>query len=91
MKYDLLSSLYIPFQDNDDDGEALAGGKMAHLVYSKKKVFRVQLSILEVENVFVMVSRWFGGILLGPGMTPSLSFMNRSIQGYQQYDKKDSG
>ncbi|KAI8370658.1 ribosomal protein S5 domain 2-type protein [Radiomyces spectabilis] len=41
-------------QDNDDDGEAAAGGRLAHL-----------LQILNVENVMVVVSRWFGGTLLG--------------------------
>ena len=56
------------YEDNDDDGEALAGGKMAHL-----------LSILEVENVFVMVSRWFGGILLGPDRFKDINNMTRKI------------
>lgn len=41
--------------DNDDDGEAGAGSKLAHL-----------LDILHVENVLVMVSRWYGGVQLGP-------------------------
>lgn len=42
-------------QDNDDDGETAAGGRLAHL-----------LQILEVNNVLVVVTRYFGGILLGP-------------------------
>ncbi|KAG0145191.1 hypothetical protein CROQUDRAFT_658984 [Cronartium quercuum f. sp. fusiforme G11] len=42
-------------QDNDDDGESAAGSRMQHL-----------LNILDVKNVFVCVSRWFGGIHLGP-------------------------
>ncbi|KAF7292974.1 hypothetical protein MIND_01196600 [Mycena indigotica] len=42
-------------QDNDDDGETAAGGRIAHL-----------LQILEVENVLVVVTRYFGGIHLGP-------------------------
>lgn len=41
-------------QDNDDDGETAAGSRMQHL-----------LNILDVKNVFVCVSRWFGGIHLG--------------------------
>ncbi|KAH9456185.1 hypothetical protein MJO29_006198 [Puccinia striiformis f. sp. tritici] len=41
-------------QDNDDDGESAAGSRMQHL-----------LNILDVKNVFVCVSRWFGGIHLG--------------------------
>ncbi|KAI0638703.1 UPF0029-domain-containing protein [Trametes polyzona] len=42
-------------QDNDDDGETAAGGRLAHL-----------LQILEVDNVLVVVTRYFGGIHLGP-------------------------
>ncbi|KAJ3485194.1 hypothetical protein NLI96_g5136 [Meripilus lineatus] len=41
--------------DNDDDGENAAGGRLAHL-----------LQILEVNNVLVIVSRYWGGIPLGP-------------------------
>ncbi|KAF9035069.1 ribosomal protein S5 domain 2-like protein [Hymenopellis radicata] len=40
---------------NDDDGETAAGGRLAHL-----------LQILEVNNVLVIVTRYFGGIHLGP-------------------------
>jgi hypothetical protein len=42
-------------QDCDDDGEAAAGGRLLHL-----------LQIADCRNVVVVVSRWFGGILLGP-------------------------
>ncbi|KAG6900433.1 hypothetical protein C0993_010821 [Termitomyces sp. T159_Od127] len=42
-------------QDNDDDGETAAGGRLAHL-----------LQILETNNVLVIVTRYFGGIHLGP-------------------------
>lgn len=42
-------------QDNDDDRETAAGGRLAHL-----------LQILEVNNVLVVVTRYFGGIHLGP-------------------------
>lgn len=41
--------------DNDDDGEAGAGSKLANL-----------LDILHAENVLVVVTRWYGGIHLGP-------------------------
>lgn len=40
--------------DYDDDGESAAGSRLAHL-----------LEILELENVLVVVSRWYGGTLLG--------------------------
>ncbi|KAI8148933.1 ribosomal protein S5 domain 2-type protein [Fennellomyces sp. T-0311] len=41
-------------QDNDDDGETAAGGRLLHM-----------MEITDVQNVVVVVSRWFGGILLG--------------------------
>lgn len=43
------------FQDSDDDGESAAGGRLLHL-----------LQMVDAKNVVVVVSRWFGGILLGP-------------------------
>ncbi|KAA1466465.1 UPF0029-domain-containing protein [Dentipellis sp. KUC8613] len=42
-------------QDNDDDTETAAGGRLAHL-----------LQILDVDNVLVIVTRYWGGTLLGP-------------------------
>ncbi|KAI9141132.1 ribosomal protein S5 domain 2-type protein [Paraphysoderma sedebokerense] len=42
-------------RDCDDDGEDAAGGRLAHL-----------LDLLNATNVFVMVSRWYGGVKLGP-------------------------
>ncbi|KAL7411588.1 ribosomal protein S5 domain 2-type protein [Mrakia frigida] len=42
-------------QDNDDDGESAAGSRIAHL-----------LQILDVTNVLVIVTRWFGGTHIGP-------------------------
>ena len=41
--------------DNDDDGEDGAGTKLAEL-----------LRLMRADGSFVMVSRWFGGIKLGP-------------------------
>jgi len=41
--------------DNDDDGEKGSGAKLASL-----------LQLSKVENVLVVVSRWYGGIHLGP-------------------------
>lgn len=45
----------IMLQDYDDDGESAAGGRLLHL-----------LQVMDVKNIVVVVSRWFGGILLGP-------------------------
>lgn len=42
-------------QDADDDGEDAAGGRLLHL-----------LQVADARGVVVVVSRWFGGVLLGP-------------------------
>ncbi|CCI39916.1 unnamed protein product [Albugo candida] len=42
-------------KDNDSDGEDGAGSKLSHL-----------LQVTNVKNVAVVVSRWYGGIHLGP-------------------------
>ncbi|KAH3679330.1 hypothetical protein WICMUC_001070 [Wickerhamomyces mucosus] len=41
--------------DCDDDGETAAGGRLLHL-----------LTLMDVWNCIVVVSRWYGGIHLGP-------------------------
>ncbi|MCJ1437273.1 eIF2 kinase Gcn2p negative regulator [Xylographa pallens] len=43
------------YQDCDDDGETAAGGRLLHL-----------LQVMDVWNVLVIVSRWYGGVKLGP-------------------------
>ncbi|MCJ1245575.1 eIF2 kinase Gcn2p negative regulator [Trapelia coarctata] len=43
------------YQDCDDDGETAAGGRLLHL-----------LQVTDVWGVLVVVSRWFGGVKLGP-------------------------
>lgn len=45
----------VTVQDNDDDGEAAAGARIAHL-----------MRVMDVVDVLVVVSRWYGGIKLGP-------------------------
>ncbi|KAK8395543.1 hypothetical protein O3P69_005569 [Scylla paramamosain] len=55
-------------QDCEDDGEDHAGGRMLHL-----------LQILDVSNVMVVVSRWFGGILLGPDRFKHINNATRQI------------
>ncbi|KAL4095245.1 hypothetical protein PRIC1_008622 [Phytophthora ramorum] len=42
-------------KDNDEDGEHGAGSKLSNL-----------LELLKAENVAVVVTRWYGGIKLGP-------------------------
>lgn len=43
------------FQDCDDDGETAAGSRLLHL-----------LQIMDLWNIVVVVTRWYGGIQLGP-------------------------
>jgi hypothetical protein len=43
------------YQDCDDDGETAAGGRVLHL-----------MQLMDVWNVMLVVTRWYGGILLGP-------------------------
>ena len=43
------------YQDYDDDGETAAGGRLLHL-----------LQRMDVWGLLVVVSRWYGGIKLGP-------------------------
>ncbi|RMZ86333.1 hypothetical protein DV736_g6438, partial [Chaetothyriales sp. CBS 134916] len=42
-------------QDYDDDGETAAGGRLLHL-----------MQLMDVSNVLVVVTRWYGGVKLGP-------------------------
>ena len=45
----------IIYQDNNDDGETAAGGRLLHL-----------MQLMDVWGVCVVVSRWYGGVRLGP-------------------------
>ena len=68
--------------DNDDDGESQAGGRLAHL-----------LDILDLENVLVVVSRWYGGTLLGPDRFKMINTAARQalqIGGFLVEHEKDS-
>jgi putative IMPACT (imprinted ancient) family translation regulator len=60
-------------EDNDDDGETAAGGRLAHLlqilvlnVLSCICSCNSHISLKEVSNCLVVVTRYFGGIHLGP-------------------------
>lgn len=59
------------FTDNDDDGETAAGGRLAHLlqilVGSLTNPLSWQSNVQkELDSVLVVVTRYFGGIHLGP-------------------------
>ncbi|GAB7351116.1 hypothetical protein MBLNU459_g1578t1 [Dothideomycetes sp. NU459] len=43
------------FQDCDDDGETAAGGRVLHL-----------MQLMDVWGVMVVITRWYGGVQLGP-------------------------
>ncbi|KAI9767011.1 MAG: eIF2 kinase Gcn2p negative regulator [Geoglossum simile] len=45
----------VTYQDCNDDGEAAAGGRVLHL-----------MQLMDVWDVMVVVTRWYGGIQLGP-------------------------
>jgi len=45
----------ITFQDCDDDGETAAGNRLLHL-----------LQLMKLWNVMIVVTRWYGGVHLGP-------------------------
>ncbi|XP_051550696.1 protein IMPACT-B-like [Myxocyprinus asiaticus] len=69
-------------QDCEDDGETAAGGRLLHL-----------LQILDVRNVLVVVSRWYGGILLGPDRFKHINNCARNIliqEGYTDTSEEAS-
>lgn len=56
------------FQDCDDDGETAAGLRMLHL-----------MTIMDVWNVVVVVSRWYGGTHLGPDRFKHINAATRDV------------
>lgn len=60
-----------------DDGETHAGSRMLHL-----------MKIMDVQNVLVVVSRWFGGILLGPDRFKHINNCTRTILTEHGYTKE---
>ncbi|XP_022083903.1 protein IMPACT-like [Acanthaster planci] len=67
-------------QDCDNDGEAAAGPRLLHL-----------LEILDVQNVMVVVSRWYGGIMLGPDRFKHINNAARNILDEHGYIQKNEG
>ena len=56
------------FQDCDDDGENQAGSRLLHL-----------LQILDISDIVIVVSRWFGGIQLGPDRFKHINHVARDL------------
>lgn len=61
-------------QDCDDDGETHAGSRLLHL-----------LQIAEARNVMVVVSRWYGGVQLGPDRFKHINNVARQLLLSQNY------
>ncbi|XP_037283685.1 protein IMPACT-B [Rhipicephalus microplus] len=64
-------------KDSKDDGETYAGNRLLHL-----------LDILNVTNVLIVVTRWYGGIHLGPDRFKHINKVARDLLEQQGYIKK---
>ncbi|CAM6089186.1 unnamed protein product [Calypogeia fissa] len=58
----------VTISDCDDDGENAAGGRLLHL-----------LEVCKCRNVLVVVSRWYGGTLLGPDRFKHINNVAREL------------
>ncbi|PSN74448.1 UPF0029-domain-containing protein [Corynespora cassiicola Philippines] len=70
------------YQDCDDDGETAAGGRMLHL-----------MQLMDVWNVMVVVTRWYGGVLLGPDRFRIINTAAREalvLGGFAKESKEDT-
>ena len=65
------------YHDCDDDGEHAAGGRLAEI-----------MRLMNTQNVCVVVSRWFGGVLLGPDRFKCINNAGRTLLEQCGYDKK---
>jgi uncharacterized protein (DUF1810 family) len=70
------------YQDCDDDGETAAGGRVLHL-----------MQLMDVWDVMVVVTRWYGGIQLGPDRFRIINTAAREalVQGGFAKEGKDGG
>ena len=69
-------------QDSDDDGETAAGGRLLHL-----------MQLMDVWNVLVVVTRWYGGVKLGPERFRCINGVARDVlvkAGYGGKEEKSS-
>ncbi|KAL1970739.1 hypothetical protein VTN77DRAFT_2573 [Rasamsonia byssochlamydoides] len=67
-------------QDCDDDGETAAGGRLLHL-----------MQLMDVWDVVVVVSRWYGGIKLGPDRFRIINNVGRDALVKGGFAKEASG
>ncbi|KAI1375221.1 UPF0029-domain-containing protein [Hypoxylon crocopeplum] len=74
------------FQDCNDDGETAAGGRLLHL-----------MQLMDIWNVMVIVTRWYGGHKLGPrrfaliNQTARDAFVKAGLVSENQTKKKGLG
>lgn len=66
--YRFVDARGVLVSDNDDDGESGSGSKLASL-----------LELTGAKDVLVVVSRWFGGVLLGPARFKYIASVARSL------------
>lgn len=58
----------VTYQDCDDDGETAAGGRVLHL-----------MQLMDLWNVMVVVTRWYGGHQLGPKRFSIINTVARDV------------
>ena len=70
----------VVYQDCNDDGETAAGSRLLHL-----------LQVMDVWNVLVVVTRWYGGVKLGPDRFRIISNAARDalVKGGWQHASKE--
>ncbi|KAF2153221.1 UPF0029-domain-containing protein [Myriangium duriaei CBS 260.36] len=66
-------------QDCDDDGETAAGGRLLRL-----------LQLMDAWDVLVVVSRWYGGVQLGPARFRIINSVARDVIIQGEFAKDDS-
>lgn len=59
---------HITYQESDDDGETAAGGRLLHL-----------MQLMDLWNVMVIVTRWYGGHHLGPRRFSLINSVAREV------------
>ncbi len=67
-------------QDYDDDGETAAGGRLLHL-----------MQLMDVSNVLVVVTRWYGGVKLGPDRFRVINNVAREALSNVGFVKEEKG
>ncbi len=66
-------------RDCDDDGEDRAGGRLLHLI-----------ELMGADNIFIIVSRWYGGIHLGTDRFKHINEAARSLMEANGFGRKEN-